>query len=86
VPAYCLPLPGLQLASFAIVVNQLRNIYDAFFLSECDRCRGTGLVTCPHVSLGRPGGGLAGALLAYRRAARHLRDVLPTKSCLPEGL
>ena len=54
-PAPChrlpsLPLPGLQLASFAIVVNQLKNIYDAFFLSECDRCRGTGLVTCPHVS------------------------------------
>ena len=55
--AYCpLPaLPGLQLASFAIVVNQLRNIYDAFFLSECDRCRGTGLVTCPHVSRERQG-------------------------------
>lgn len=38
-----------QLASFAIVVNQLKNIYDAFFINECDRCRGTGLVTCPHV-------------------------------------
>lgn len=36
------------LASFAIVVNQLKNIYDSFFLSECDRCRGTGLMTCPH--------------------------------------
>ncbi|KAI3438717.1 hypothetical protein D9Q98_001137 [Chlorella vulgaris] len=36
------------LASFAIVVNQLKNIYDAFFINECDRCRGTGLVTCPH--------------------------------------
>lgn len=36
------------LASFAIVVNQLKNIYDAFFINECDRCRGTGIVTCPH--------------------------------------
>jgi hypothetical protein len=34
------------------VVNQLKNIYDAFFLNECERCRGTGLVTCPHVSQG----------------------------------
>ncbi|KAL4438015.1 hypothetical protein ABPG77_004236 [Micractinium sp. CCAP 211/92] len=36
------------LASFAIVVNQLKNIYDAFFVSECQRCRGTGITTCPH--------------------------------------
>lgn len=36
------------LASFAIVVNQLKNIYDSFFVSECERCRGTGIVTCPH--------------------------------------
>lgn len=32
------------------MVNQLKNIYDSFFLNECERCRGTGLVTCPHVS------------------------------------
>ncbi|PSC76683.1 molecular chaperone [Micractinium conductrix] len=36
------------LASFAIVVNQLKNIYDAFYVSDCERCRGTGIVTCPH--------------------------------------
>jgi hypothetical protein len=49
----CGALPAaVQLASFAIVVNQLKNIYDAFFLNECERCRGTGLVTCPHVSQG----------------------------------
>lgn len=45
-PCACPP----QLASFAIVVNQLKNIYDAFFVSECNHCRGTGIVTCPHVS------------------------------------
>lgn len=36
------------LASFAIVVNQMKNIYDAFFINECQRCRGTGIMTCPH--------------------------------------
>lgn len=35
-------------ASFAIVVNQLRSLYDEFFTSSCDRCRGTGCLTCPH--------------------------------------
>lgn len=35
-------------ASFAIVVNQLKSLYEEFFISICDRCRGTGCVTCPH--------------------------------------
>lgn len=35
-------------ASFAIVVNQLKSLYDEFFTSTCDRCRGTGCLTCPH--------------------------------------
>lgn len=38
-----------QVASFAIVVNQLKSLYEEFFISVCDRCRGTGCVTCPHV-------------------------------------
>ncbi len=48
------PCPAsLQIASFTIVVQQLKNIYDAFFITTCDRCRGTGIVTCPHVSAAR---------------------------------
>jgi hypothetical protein len=39
------------------VVNQLKNIYDAFYVSECERCRGTGIVTCPHVRRGQGRGG-----------------------------
>lgn len=35
-------------ASFAIVVNQLKTLYDEFFISVCARCRGTGCLTCPH--------------------------------------
>jgi hypothetical protein len=35
-------------ASFAIVVNQLKSLYEDFFTSSCDRCRGTGCLTCPH--------------------------------------
>ncbi len=35
-------------ASFAIVVNQLRALYDDFFTAACERCRGTGCLTCPH--------------------------------------
>lgn len=35
-------------ASFAIVVNQLKNLYDITFTSACERCRGTGCLTCPH--------------------------------------
>jgi hypothetical protein len=38
----------MQVASFAIVVNQLKSLYDEFFVSVCDHCRGTGCVTCPH--------------------------------------
>ena len=41
----------MQVASFAIVVNQLKNLYDEFFVSSCERCRGTGCLTCPHVRL-----------------------------------
>lgn len=33
-----------------IVVNQVKNIYTAFFTGVCERCRGTGIMTCPHVS------------------------------------
>ena len=44
-------LPWLQIASFTIVVQQLKTIYDAFFITCCDRCRGTGIVTCPHVGV-----------------------------------
>lgn len=40
----------LQVASFTIVVQQLKVMYDTFFVSVCERCRGTGMVTCPHVS------------------------------------
>jgi hypothetical protein len=43
-------LTSVQIASFTIVVEQLKNIYEAFFITTCDRCRGTGIVTCPHVS------------------------------------
>jgi hypothetical protein len=43
-----------QVASFAIVVNQLQNLYNEFFVSSCDHCRGTGCVTCPHVSACAP--------------------------------
>lgn len=35
-------------ASFAIVLNQLKSMYETFFISCCARCRGTGLLTCPH--------------------------------------
>ena len=35
-------------ASFAIVVNQLKSLYDITFTSGCERCRGTGCLTCPH--------------------------------------
>jgi hypothetical protein len=35
-------------ASFAIVVNQLKSLYDDFFTASCERCRGTGCLTCPH--------------------------------------
>ncbi|GAB4816902.1 hypothetical protein N2152v2_003948 [Parachlorella kessleri] len=38
----------LTIASFTIVVQQLKTIYDAFFITCCDRCRGTGIVTCSH--------------------------------------
>ena len=44
-PPACLP----QIASFTIVVQQLKSIYDSFFISCCERCRGTGIITCPHV-------------------------------------
>ncbi|KFM26198.1 hypothetical protein F751_4691 [Auxenochlorella protothecoides] len=35
-------------ASFAIVINQLKETYSTFFVSTCEHCRGTGLLTCPH--------------------------------------
>lgn len=77
-PVALAPLP-LQLASFAIVVNQLKNIYDAFFVSECERCRGTGIVTCPHVSRRRQEGGRSG-----QGAAAWLR-VVQRGCCLAAG-
>lgn len=36
------------MASFAIVVGQLKTMYDTFFISCCNRCRGTGMITCQH--------------------------------------
>lgn len=35
-------------ASFAIVVDQLKTMYSTFFMSCCSRCRGTGMITCQH--------------------------------------
>jgi len=72
-PSRC---PTTQIASLAIVVNQLKSIYDTFFLSECERCRGTGIVTCPHVStMGRQGGRGAGeAEQGARQGAGQSRE------------
>ena len=30
------------------MVNQLKRLYDEFYVSVCARCRGTGMLTCPH--------------------------------------
>ncbi len=37
----------LQVASGTIVLNQLKNVYEELFYTECDNCRGTGRMTCP---------------------------------------
>lgn len=34
-------------ASGTIVANQLKNLYEELFFTECDNCRGTGRMTCP---------------------------------------
>ncbi|DBA92440.1 hypothetical protein WJX77_000486 [Trebouxia sp. C0004] len=34
-------------ASGTIVLNQLKNIYEELFYTECNNCRGTGRMTCP---------------------------------------
>ena len=50
----------LQILSFTITIQQLKSIYELFFVSCCKRCRGTGIITCPHVSGFGLGQGRAG--------------------------
>ena len=38
-----------QIASFGIIAGQLRGLHDRIFVDACDACRGTGILTCPHV-------------------------------------
>lgn len=34
-------------ASGTIVLNQIKNVYEELFYTQCDNCRGTGRMTCP---------------------------------------
>ena len=43
-------ISAMQVASFAIVLNQARTLFDEFFVSKCARCRGAGTVICTHCS------------------------------------
>ena len=43
----CHIVSALQVASGTIVLNQLKNVYEDLFYTECDNCRGTGRMTCP---------------------------------------
>ena len=36
------------MASFGIVLNQLRGMWDELFTGTCDNCRGAGTVICTH--------------------------------------
>jgi len=37
----------VQVASFAIVLNQARTLWEECFVSKCAHCRGAGTVICP---------------------------------------
>ena len=45
-----LPLPIQQVASFAIVLNQARTLWEECFVSKCAHCRGAGTVICSRCS------------------------------------
>lgn len=35
-------------ASFGIVITHIKQVWDEFFISKCDFCKGTGMITCRH--------------------------------------